>query len=175
MAVTLADRVRVVEGDITRLDVDAFVNAANESLLGGGGVDGAIHRAAGHELLAACQQLGGCPTGSARLTGGYCLPARYVIHAVGPVYEGGSAGEAELLRSCYEESIRLAADHRLGTIAFPCLSTGAFGYPKEEACRIATEAVLGWLRAQERPHQVTFCCFAAEDAALYRTRLEALL
>jgi O-acetyl-ADP-ribose deacetylase (regulator of RNase III) len=138
-------------------------------------VDGAIHRAAGPELLAECQRLGGCPTGSARLTGGYRLLARYVIHAVGPVYESGSAGEAELLRSCYEASLRLTAEYRLRTIAFPCLSTGTFGYPKGEACRIATEAVLGWLRAQEYPHQVTFCCFAAEDAALYRTRLEALL
>ena len=117
MAITLADRVRVVEGDITQLDVDAIVNAANESLLGGGGVDGAIHRAAGAELLDECRQLAGCPTGAARLTGGYRLLAKYVIHAVGPVYETGREGEAELLRSCYEESLRLATQHQVWTIA----------------------------------------------------------
>jgi O-acetyl-ADP-ribose deacetylase len=175
MAVTLADRVRVVEGDITRLDMDAIVNAANESLLGGGGVDGAIHRAAGPELLAECRQLGGCPTGAARLTGGHRLRARHVIHAVGPVYETGSEGEARLLRSCYEESLRLAAENQIETVAFPCISTGAFGYPRAEACRIATEAVLGWLRANEYPRQVTFCCFGADDATLYRERLGQLL
>src|SRR5262245_7933777 len=174
MAVTLADRVRVVEGDITRLDVDALVNAANESLLGGGGVDGAIHRAAGPGLLEECRRLGGCPPGAARLTGGHRLLARHVIHTVGPVYETGQEGEAQLLRSCYEEWLRLAAQHRLGTVAFPCISTGAFGYPREEACRIATEAVLGWLRANEHPRQVTFCCYGADDATLYRERLAQL-
>jgi O-acetyl-ADP-ribose deacetylase (regulator of RNase III) len=175
MAITLADRVRVVEGDITQLDVDAIVNAANESLLGGGGVDGAIHRAAGAELLDECRQLAGCPTGAARLTGGYRLLAKYVIHAVGPVYETGREGEAELLRSCYEESLRLATQHQVWTIAFPCISTGAFGYPKEEACRIATEAVLRWLAQNEYPRQVTFCCYEAEDAGLYRERLSDIV
>jgi len=171
MAITLADRVRVVEGDITQLDVDAIVNAANESLLGGGGVDGAIHRAAGAELLAECRRLGGCPTGAARLTDGYRLLAKYVIHAVGPVYETGRGGEAELLRSCYEESLLLAAQRQVWTIAFPCISTGAFGYPKEEACRIATEIVLRWLAQNEYPRQVTFCCYEAEDADCYRRAL----
>jgi O-acetyl-ADP-ribose deacetylase (regulator of RNase III) len=175
MAITLADRVRVVEGDITQLDVDAIVNAANESLLGGGGVDGAIHRAAGAELLAECRRLGGCPTGAARLTGGYRLLAKYVIHAVGPVYETGHEGEAELLRSCYEESLRLAAQRQVWTIAFPCISTGAFGYPKEEACQIATEAVLGWLAQNEYPRRVTFCCYEVEDADCYRRALAARL
>jgi O-acetyl-ADP-ribose deacetylase (regulator of RNase III) len=167
----LADRVRVVRGDITRLDVDAIVNAANESLLGGGGVDGAIHRAAGPGLLTECHRLGGCPRGAARLTGGYRLLAKYVIHAVGPVYETGREGEADLLRSCYRKSLRLAAEQKLWTVAFPCISTGAFGYPKEEACQIATEAVLGWLGRNEYPRQVTFCCYEPEDADCYRRAL----
>jgi O-acetyl-ADP-ribose deacetylase (regulator of RNase III) len=171
MTTPLANRIRVIKGDITRLDVDAVVNAANESLLGGGGVDGAIHRAAGPELLAECRTLGGCPTGSARLTRGYRLLARYVIHTVGPIYQTGQSGEAGLLRSCYEESLRLAAQHQLETVAFPCISTGIFDYPKAEACAIATEVVLVWLRSQEFPRQVTFCCFEKEDAGLYRDRL----
>ena len=175
MAVTLADRVRVVEGDITELDVDAIVNAANESLLGGGGVDGAIHRAAGPELLAECRRLGRCPTGAARLTGGHRLLAKYVIHAVGPVYETGQEGEADLLRSCYRESLRLAAQNALWTIAFPCISTGVFGYPKREASQIATEETLSWLRNNEYPRQVTFCCYEREDADLYSGHLRALL
>jgi O-acetyl-ADP-ribose deacetylase (regulator of RNase III) len=174
MPISLTQRLRVIEGDITRLDVDAIVNAANESLLGGGGVDGAIHRAAGPELLAECRSLGGCPTGAARITGGYRLPARHVIHTVGPIYGMGMEGEPELLRSCYEESLRLADLHHLGTIAFPCISTGIFGYPKAEACQVATEAVLHWLSANEYPQQVTFCCFDAEDTALYRQRLASL-
>jgi O-acetyl-ADP-ribose deacetylase (regulator of RNase III) len=171
MAITLADRLRVVAGDITQLDVDAIVNAANESLLGGGGVDGAIHRAASPALLAECHRLGGCPTGEARLTGGYRLLAKYVIHTVGPVYATGREGEADLLRHCYHEALRLAAQHEVWTIAFPCISTGSFGYPKEEACRIATEAVISWLRVNEYPRQVTFCCYEPEDTDLYRDRL----
>jgi O-acetyl-ADP-ribose deacetylase len=130
-------RMRVLEGDITRLCVDAVVNAANESLLGGGGIDGAIHRAAGPDLLAECRTLGGCPTGEARITGGYLLPARDVIHTVGPVWDGGVSGEPELLRSCYLASLRLAAERQLATVAFPCISTGVFGYPKAEGCAVA--------------------------------------
>jgi O-acetyl-ADP-ribose deacetylase (regulator of RNase III) len=174
-ALGLADEVRarmvVVEGDITRLAVDAIVNAANRTLLGGGGVDGAIHRAAGPELLAECRTLGGCATGAARMTGGYRLPARKVIHTVGPVWRGGGAGEPERLRSCYLESLRLASDAGLATIAFPAISTGVYGYPKVEARDVAVAAVAAWLATHELPRTVTFCCFDATDARLYRERL----
>jgi O-acetyl-ADP-ribose deacetylase (regulator of RNase III) len=164
-------RMLVVEGDITKLAVDAIVNAANRSLLGGGGVDGAIHRAAGPGLLAECRTLGGCPTGQARITGGYNLPARQVIHTVGPIYRDGSSGEARLLRSCYLESLRLAAAANLETIAFPAISTGAYGYPREQACAVAVAAVAEWLGAHELPRTVTFSCFGAKDGRLYRERL----
>ena len=167
-------RIRVVVGDIIRLEVDAIVNAANSSLLGGGGVDGAIHRAAGPGLLAECRTLGGCPTGEARITGGYDLPARHVVHTVGPVYGNHAPTEAErLLRSCYLESLRLTAEAQLETIAFPGISTGVYGYPKEEACAAAVGAVAGWLAVHELPRVATFCCFGAADAALYLARLEA--
>ncbi len=164
-------RINVVRGDITRLAVQAIVNAANTTLRGGGGVDGAIHRAAGPQLLEACLEIGGCPTGEARLTRGYHLPAEYVIHTVGPVYSGGRRREAELLRSCYHESLKLAAQNAIASIAFPCISTGAYGYPKEEACEIAISEVIAWLTAHHSPRTVTFCCFAEEDAELYRRRL----
>ncbi|NLE22979.1 MAG: O-acetyl-ADP-ribose deacetylase [Actinobacteria bacterium] len=168
---SLRDRILVVEGDITRLDVDAVVNAANTSLLGGGGVDGAIHRAAGPGLLAECRTLGGCPTGQARITGGYDLPARHVIHTVGPVWRGGHSGEPALLRSCYTESLRLASENGLESVAFPGISTGVYGYPAAEACEVAVGAVTDWLAAHESPRTVTFCCFSARDASLYRARL----
>lgn len=171
MNADIASRMTVVQGDITRLAVDAIVNAANSSLLGGGGVDGAIHRAAGPELLAECRRLKGCPTGQARMTAGYRLTARHVIHTVGPVYEDGRSGEPDLLRSCYRESLRLAAEAGLETIAFPCISTGVYGYPKEDACAVAVAAAAEWLKLHELPKTVTFCCFGAEDADLYRNRL----
>ena len=164
-------RVSVVEGDITRLEVDAIVNAANASLLGGGGVDGAIHRAAGPGLLAECRKLGGCPPGEARMTLGYNLPAGHVIHAVGPVYRDGRSGEPDLLRSCYRTSLRLAAEAGLLSVAFPCISTGAYGYPKPDACREAIAAVADWLKAHELPRAVVFCCFEPEDAERYRREL----
>jgi O-acetyl-ADP-ribose deacetylase (regulator of RNase III) len=164
----------VVQGDITRLDVDAIVNAANSSLLGGGGVDGAIHRAAGPELLAECRTLGGCPTGEARMTAGYRLPARHVIHAVGPVYQGGGNREAEALRSCYRESLRLAEAAGLQSVAFPCISTGIYGYPKADACRIAVSEVAWWLTDHKLPARVVFCCFEDEDVKLYARRLKVL-
>lgn len=164
-------RMQVMQGDITRLAVDAIVNAANESLLGGGGVDGAIHRAAGPELLAECRTLGGCPTGKAKMTRGHRLAARYVVHTVGPVYRGGGHEEAELLGSCYRESLRLASEAGLESVAFPCISTGVYGYPKEEACEVAVAAVAEWLATSDLPSSVIFCCFGAADAELYRARL----
>jgi O-acetyl-ADP-ribose deacetylase (regulator of RNase III) len=159
---------RVEQADITTLPVDAIVNAANEMLRPGGGVCGAIHAAAGPELEEECKALGGCPTGEARITSGYLLPASYVIHAVGPVYQGGDKGEPELLAKCYRASLEIAADKRLAEVAFPCISTGTFGYPKPEACKIAVETVSQWLRDNGFPERVIFCCFSAEDAAIYQ-------
>ena len=165
-------RMVVVKGDITTLKVDAIVNAANNTLLGGGGVDGAIHDAAGEELYDECLTLGGCETGRAKMTRGYALPAKRVIHTVGPIYHAGTNGQPELLRSCYRESLRLATDAKLQTIAFPCISTGVFGYPVGPACAIAVDAVAEWLAVNELPRVVTFCCFTTKDAALYRERLK---
>jgi O-acetyl-ADP-ribose deacetylase (regulator of RNase III) len=155
----------VVEGDITRLDVDAIVNAANESLLGGGGVDGAIHRAAGPGLLAECRTLHGCPTGEARITKGHRLTARHVIHTVGPVWHGGDSNEPELLARCYRNSLALAQSHGLSSLAFPAISTGIYGYPKELAAEIAVREVKAHAGSLER---VIFCCFDKATAELYR-------
>jgi O-acetyl-ADP-ribose deacetylase (regulator of RNase III) len=171
MPTPLKSRIQIIQGDITRLHVEAIVNAANESLLGGGGVDGAIHRAAGPALLAECRKFGGCPTGQAKITAGHNLPARHIIHTVGPIYDGGGCGEVELLASCYHESLRLAADNNLHSIAFPCISTGVYSYPKPEACRTALSTVTQWLAAHDLPETVTFCCFEREDTELYRAAL----
>jgi len=164
----------VWEGDITRWEGDAIVNAANRSLLGGGGVDGAIHRAAGPALLDACRKLGGCETGDAKITPGFSLPARYVIHAVGPVWRDGTRGEPALLASCYRRCIELASDHALSSIAFPAISTGAYGYPLFEACEVAARAVRDALGPSTGVTQVVFCMFGAVPARAMREALAHL-
>ncbi|RMF44515.1 MAG: O-acetyl-ADP-ribose deacetylase [Deltaproteobacteria bacterium] len=162
----------LVEGDITRLKVDAIVNAANRTLLGGGGVDGAIHRAAGPELLEACRKLNGCETGEARLTPGFLLPARFVIHTVGPVWHGGDRGEESLLASCYRNSLRIAADQGLKSIAFPCISTGVYRFPVRLASEIAIDTVLEATAGSQSLEKVVFCCFSKADADVYREVLK---
>ena len=165
----MKSQIEIVQGDITKLEVDAIVNAANSSLLGGGGVDGAIHRAAGPELLAECRTLGGCSTGDAKVTSGYNLPARYVIHTVGPVWRGGMDGEPELLASCYRRSLELANHLELKSIAFPAISTGIYGFPKQQAATIAVKEVRSNLGNLDR---VLFVCFDSETAEIYRKLLK---
>lgn len=165
-------RIRAEQGDITRAKVDVIVNAANSTLLGGGGVDGAIHRAAGPGLLDECRTLDGCPTGEARITGAYNLPHRHVIHTVGPVWRGGGQGEAELLALCYRNAIDLALDHACDSIAFPAISTGAYGYPMEEATRIAIAAVRDHIAAMDADIDVVFCCFDSRMLAIYLAALQ---
>lgn len=169
---------KVIQADITTLPLDAIVNAANSSLLGGGGVDGAIQRAAGPELLAYCRTLNGCPTGEAKISPGFKLPAQYVIHTVGPVWHGGGQGEPELLASCYRNSIQLTVDNNITSIAFPAISTGVYGYPIEQATEIAIASVIGSVKqaalSGSAIEEVVFCCFSASDAAIYQQKLEAV-
>lgn len=164
-------KLTAIQADITTLAVDAIVNAANSSLLGGGGVDGAIHRAAGPELLYECRLLGGCKTGEAKLTKGHRLPARFVIHTVGPVWRGGTHGEPEQLSACYRQALQIGAAQKMHTMAFPCISTGVYGYPVELAATVAVDTVRRVLQEQALPHEVVFCCYSAADLAIYKRAL----
>jgi len=171
MTVSPLERIRLHQGDITKLEVDAIVNAANESLLGGGGVDGAIHRAAGPQLVAECRTIGGCPTGEARITAGYRLPAKYVIHTVGPVYSG-KPGDAQLLASCYRSCLALAVENQVKQVAFPAISCGVYRYPIDQACRIAIDTCRDFLKDHPELEAVTFVLFSKSDLAVYRKYLQ---
>jgi O-acetyl-ADP-ribose deacetylase (regulator of RNase III) len=164
-------RIRALQANIVTLTVDAIVNAANSSLLGGGGVDGAIHRAAGPQLLEECRKLGGCKTGDAKLTKGYKLPAKFVIHTVGPVWHGGKKGEPELLASCYRNSLTIAVDHELKSIVFPSISTGVYGYPIDLAAQVAVNTVSETIKKQSKIEEVLFCCFSPSDLEVYESLL----
>ena len=166
------NRVNILNEDITKIEVDAIVNAANNSLLGGGGVDGAIHRAAGRELLEECRKLNGCETGKAKITKGYKLPAKFVIHTVGPVYSDGKSGEPELLASCYRESLLLAVGNGVKSIAFPCISTGVYGYPFRDACVVALRTIADFLQTNESIEQISMVCFGESDFKRFTEILE---
>lgn len=169
------DRIEIIKGDITTLTTDAIVNAANSSLLGGGGVDGAIHRAAGPALLAECRQLNGCPAGKAKITGGYNLPAKYVIHTVGPIWRGGDSGESKLLAECYRNSLKLAAEHKIRSIAFPSVSTGVYGYPVELASAIALREIKGFLEDNSTVDRVIVVCFDDETYSVYQKNYREII
>jgi len=171
----LEGRVEIRQGDITELEVDAIVNAANAALVGGGGVDGAIHRAAGPGLLAECRGLGGAATGAVKMTGGYLLRAKWVLHAVGPVWQGGDRGEAKLLASCYRNALALAETHGMRSVAFPCISTGIYGYPLADAAVVAQSTVCEFLRGHALPARVVFCCFSASDRDVYERTARTVL
>ena len=171
---TMGERLTARQVDIVTLEVDAIVNAANTTLLGGGGVDGAIHRAAGPQLLEECRRLGGCATGQAKITRGYRLPARHVIHTVGPVWSGGRRGEPEFLASCYRESLKLAAAHEIRSIAFPAISCGVYGYPLDQAVKIAVRECAAFAAAGPLPDSIVFACFDASALAVYRSELARL-
>jgi O-acetyl-ADP-ribose deacetylase (regulator of RNase III) len=171
----IRDKIEVIQGDITRIEVDAIVNAANNSLLGGGGVDGAIHQAAGPKLLDECRKIGGCPTGEARITKGYNLPARYVIHTVGPIFHSLDPIQAErLLTQCYQNSLRLALDYKLSSMAFPAISCGVYGYPMGQACRIAINTVIEFIKDNSELQKVIFALFSVGDNKVYEDYLSKL-
>ena len=165
-------QIQVILDDITRLNVDAIVNAANKSLLGGGGVDGAIHRAAGIKLLKECRTLGGCPTGDSKMTSAYKLPCKKIIHTVGPIWKGGKQGEAQLLASCYDTALKLAEENNLSSIAFPCISTGVYHYPRQEAAKIALDTIFKHIHSGAYKGEIILCCFHAEDMQIYEQLLE---
>lgn len=171
----MKSRIKLITGDITEQDTDAIVNAANNSLFGGGGVDGAIHRAAGKDLLAECRTLSGCETGQAKITKGYKLPAKFVIHTVGPVWRGGNNNEKELLARCYRNCLKLAAEHKLKTIAFPSISTGAYGFPQEPAAEIASTEIIKFLKNNSTIEKIIIVCFSQESYKICKTKFENLL